>query len=42
MEELVAAKITIIGLGPGDPELLTREAWKVLAESEEIYLRTVH
>jgi tetrapyrrole methylase family protein / MazG family protein len=32
--------ITIVGLGPGDPELLTRRAWRVLAESKEVYLRT--
>ncbi len=32
--------ITIIGLGPGDPELLTRRAWRVLGESREVYLRT--
>ena len=32
--------ITIIGLGPGDPELLTRRAWQILGESQEVYLRT--
>src|SRR5262245_39253636 len=32
--------ITIVGLGPGDPELLTRRAWRVLGESQEVYLRT--
>jgi tetrapyrrole methylase family protein / MazG family protein len=32
--------ITIVGLGPGDPELLTRRAWRVLGESREVYLRT--
>ncbi len=32
--------ITIVGLGPGDPKLLTREAWEVLAAAPEIYLRT--
>jgi tetrapyrrole methylase family protein / MazG family protein len=32
--------ITIIGLGPGDPELLTRRAWRILGESQEVYLRT--
>jgi tetrapyrrole methylase family protein / MazG family protein len=32
--------ITIIGLGPGDPELLTRRAWRILGESAEVYLRT--
>ena len=32
--------ITIVGLGPGDPGLLTREAWDVLSAAPEIYLRT--
>ena len=32
--------ITIVGLGPGDPELLTRQAWKVLSDADEVYLRT--
>jgi len=32
--------ITIIGLGPGDPMLITREAWGVLNDVKEIYLRT--
>lgn len=32
--------ITIVGLGPGDPALLTRRAWQVLSEADEIYLRT--
>lgn len=32
--------VTILGLGPGDPELLTRRAWRVLENSLEIYLRT--
>lgn len=34
------ASITIVGLGPGDPELLTREAWAVLSGATEVYLRT--
>ena len=33
-------QITILGLGPGDPQLLTRQAWQVLNEASEIYLRT--
>lgn len=33
-------KITIVGLGPGAPEQLTREAWDVLAGAGEIWLRT--
>ncbi len=32
--------ITIVGLGPGNPALLTREAWGVLTQAQEIYLRT--
>jgi tetrapyrrole methylase family protein/MazG family protein len=33
--------ITIIGLGPGDPSLLTRQAWDLLGRTEEVYLRTL-
>ncbi|MCC6906027.1 MAG: nucleoside triphosphate pyrophosphohydrolase [Anaerolineae bacterium] len=32
--------ITIVGLGPGDPGLLTRRAWEVLSSAPRIYLRT--
>lgn len=32
--------ITLLGLGPGDPNLLTREAWDVLNASSSVYLRT--
>lgn len=32
--------ITILGLGPGDPAHLTCQAWHVLSEANEIYLRT--
>ncbi len=31
---------TVLGLGPGDPGLLTRQAWQILESSLEIYLRT--
>ncbi len=34
--------ITIVGLGPGDPALLTRQAWQVLSQADEVYLRTNH
>ncbi|MFP4343502.1 MAG: nucleoside triphosphate pyrophosphohydrolase [Anaerolineales bacterium] len=34
--------ITIVGLGPGAPEQLTREAWQVLSETPELWLRTTH
>jgi tetrapyrrole methylase family protein/MazG family protein len=32
--------ITIVGLGPGDPGHLTREAWDVLEAGPEVWLRT--
>lgn len=32
--------ITIIGLGPGNPDLLTRQVWQILQNAPEIYLRT--
>lgn len=32
--------ITILGLGPGNPAHLTREAWHLVTEAEEIYVRT--
>ncbi|HVN52723.1 MAG TPA: nucleoside triphosphate pyrophosphohydrolase [Anaerolineaceae bacterium] len=32
--------IMILGLGPGDPELLTRQAWNWIRQADEIYLRT--
>jgi tetrapyrrole methylase family protein/MazG family protein len=32
--------ITLLGLGPGDPHQLTREAWEVLSSANEVYLRT--
>ncbi len=34
--------ITIIGLGPGDPNQLTLEALEALEDVPEIYLRTLH
>ena len=40
MEENSPKGITIIGLGPGDEKLLTREAWDIILNAEEIYLRT--
>jgi len=36
------AGITVIGLGPGDERMLTREAWDALCCAEEVYLRTHH
>jgi len=35
-------QITLLGLGPGDPNLLTRQAWDVLASAAEVHLRTRH
>ncbi len=32
--------ITILGLGPGDPAHLTRQAWDLLSRADEVYLRT--
>jgi tetrapyrrole methylase family protein/MazG family protein len=32
--------ITIVGLGPGDPAQLTREAWDVLSKAGEVHVRT--
>ncbi len=32
--------IIIVGLGPGDPAQITREAWQVLSAAGEVYLRT--
>lgn len=31
-----------MGLGPGDPDLLTRQAWKWLESIDELYVRTRH
>ena len=32
--------IKIIGLGPGESKLITRQAWEILSETDTIYLRT--
>ncbi len=32
--------ITLLGLGPGGPDLLTREAWRVLSSAGHVWLRT--
>ena len=32
--------ITLLGLGPGNPDQLTREAWGVLSSADEVWLRT--
>ncbi len=36
------AGILVVGLGPGVAAQLTREAWAVLTEAEEIWVRTAH
>jgi tetrapyrrole methylase family protein/MazG family protein len=36
----VTKEITIIGLGPGDPGFITREAWEEIISSKQIFLRT--
>ncbi|HNT74830.1 MAG TPA: nucleoside triphosphate pyrophosphohydrolase [Anaerolineae bacterium] len=35
------AHITVVGLGPGEPQYLTREAWQILSECDEIWVRTL-
>lgn len=41
MEEMkVNEGITIVGLGPGSPGMLTREAWNWLNAAKEVHLRT--
>lgn len=36
----MSPSITLLGLGPGDASLLTRQAWQLLESVPEIYLRT--
>ena len=40
MAESLVGGIIIVGLGPGDGRLLTQEAWQLLQEAGEVYLRT--
>ena len=37
---MVKKGLTIIGLGPGNPNRITRQAWELLEDAQEIYLRT--
>jgi len=32
--------VTILGLGPGNPDQLTREAWETISSADEVWLRT--
>jgi tetrapyrrole methylase family protein/MazG family protein len=32
--------ITVVGLGPGDPGMVTRAAWQALCDADELWLRT--
>lgn len=34
-------KLTIVGLGPGHADDVTRRAWRILTEAENLYLRTI-
>lgn len=36
----MAGGITILGLGPGDPDLITRRSWSILKAASIVYLRT--
>lgn len=40
MDEQKPGAITIVGLGPGGADLVTRQAWDLLTAAEQIYLRT--
>jgi len=40
MESSRKSGVTIIGLGPGDIKHLTYEAWQVIQDASEVYLRT--
>src|SRR5512137_110782 len=42
MTTLYPTPITIVGLGPGDAQQITREAWSALLMADEVYLRTEH
>ena len=39
-KKLIQPDIIILGLGPGDPGLLTRRAWEIINSKTEIFLRT--
>src|SRR5215813_10645316 len=35
-EQGMRGKVYFIGAGPGDPELLTRKAWRILSQAEVV------
>jgi tetrapyrrole methylase family protein/MazG family protein len=39
-EPLPERAITIVGLGPGNPAHLTREAWEIFLHAQQVHLRT--
>lgn len=39
-EAILGADLTIVGLGPGSPELVSRSAWESLTSSKVVYFRT--
>jgi tetrapyrrole methylase family protein/MazG family protein len=39
-EQIAGPGIVLLGLGPGDPALLTRQAWEWLNQVPEVYVRT--
>lgn len=42
LNEVFLMGITVIGLGPGDSQMITRQVWEILSESDIVYLRTEH
>lgn len=40
MEKVFRSGIVLLGLGPGDPALLTRQAWEWLQNTSQVYVRT--
>ncbi|MFW6042268.1 MAG: nucleoside triphosphate pyrophosphohydrolase [Chloroflexota bacterium] len=40
MSDVAIGSIAIVGLGPGPADLITRRAWRMLAEADVVFLRT--